>query len=336
MNTQYVFSVYESLMTSFGIFFRALIVLYTVYVGYVFYKSESRFSVCDMILSYLITASVYSVVFEWSWFYSVIIKTTLNMTLDTASFFISAATSNDAMGNFGSIHDVFKSLDQTLIDFYTAVQNLSPKGNILTYAWRYVCFIIAMIPLFMVFLAMYAAFFVIFCIAFFSMFIFYMIGGVCLLFVGFKETRHICFTWIRGLLNYMLLAVFAAVVMGICGKGIHDAVSLFAAQAETASVIVSDAYIKVFVWCTFCLAMILKTPDFAAHLTGTMAGSTSGVAGALSAGTSALGGGMLAGSKLAGGWAARKTWGLTRKGAGFAGNIGMNALEKLKIQRHAK
>lgn len=336
MNTKYVQNIYGNLMESFGLFFRAFVTLYTVYVGYRFYKAESKASVYDLLISYLIAAGIYAVVFEWTWFYDVIIETSVNLTLDLASFVISSATSLDGAINYNNVHEVFKSLDQTVIDFYTAIQSLSPKGNFITNAWRYVCFGLAMIPLFMAFLAMYAAFFVIFGVAFFSMFIFYVMGGICLLFAAFHETRHIFFTWVRGLLNYMLLAVFAAVIMGICGKGINDSVAIFATQSETASVIVSEAYLKVLIWCAFCLAMILKAPDFAAHMTGTMAGSTSGIAGALSAGTSALGGGILAGGKLAGLGAASGAWSAGKWGAGKLGGMGGNALQALKNMRNAK
>lgn len=336
MCTQYVASIYEGLMDSFGLFFRAIVTLYIVYTGFRYYKAESKVSVYDLLLSCVIASSIYSVVFEWAWFYDFVIKTAVNLTLDISSYFISKAPTSGGAEGFGNVHEVFNSLDQTVMVFFRSIQDLSPKGNLLTNAWRYVCFVLAMGPLFMAFLAMYAAFFVVFGVAFFSMFIFFILGGPCLLFVAFKETRHVFFTWCRGLLNYMLLAVVAAIVMGICGKGISEAVSAFTAQSETVSVIISESYLKILIWCAFCFAMILKSPDFAAHMTGTMAGSTSGIAGALSAGTSALGGGLFAASKFTGVAAGRAGWQGAKWGAGRIGSMASSAAEQLKRERNAK
>nr|WP_287412658.1 type IV secretion system protein [Pseudodesulfovibrio sp.] len=336
MNTQYVSAIYGELMESFGMFFRAFVTLYIVCTGYKFYKAESKMSVYDLLISCIIASSLYAVIFEWTWYYDFVIETAVNLTLDASSFFISSAPTSGGSEGFGNVHEVFRSLDQTVIDFFRAIEDLSPKGNFLTNAWRYFCFILAMIPLFTIFMAMYASFFVIFGIAFFSMFIFFIMGGPCFLFVAFKETRHIFITWCRGLLNYMLLAALAAIVMGICGKGISEAVLAFTMQSETVSIIVSDSYLKILIWCAFCLAMILKSPDFAAHMTGTIAGSTSGIAGALSAGTSALAGGLFVGSKMAGGAAGGAAWKGAKWGADKMGEGGMNALERLKRDRNAK
>lgn len=332
MNTQYVASIYGALMESFGMFFRAFVVLYIVWTGYKFYKAESRATVYDLVISCAIASAIYSAVFEWNWYYNTVIETVVELTLDISSFLISAAPHAIGSDGYGSVHEVFKSLDQTVVDFFSAIQALSPKGNFLINAWRYFSFILAMLPLFTVFLAMYAAFFVIYGIAFFSMFIFFVMGGICMLFAAFKETRHVFYTWCRGLLNYMLIAISAALVMGICGKGISEAVSAFTLQSQTISVIVSDSYLKILIWCAFCLAMILKTPDFAAHMTGSMAGSTTGIAGGLTAATSALGGGIFAGSKMAGGAA----WNQARQVGNQALSGGKNALERLKEQRGAK
>lgn len=336
MNSQYIEAVYADLMNSFGLFFRAFFVLYTVFTGYKWYKANSSFSAYDLIISYIIVASVYSCVLEMSWFYDVVIETTLNLTLDLSSFFISA-TNNLPLGeDISNVHELFKHLDATVLNFFNALENMAPKGVWLTNAWRYVCFVVAMLPLFMTFLAMYVAFFAIFGMAFFSMFIFFIVGGICMLFAAFPETRHIFYTWLRGLLNYMLLAVFAAVIMGICGKGIGDAVAVFTAQSEAAPVFVSDAYLKILVWCAFCLAMILKAPDFAAHLTGSMAGSTTGIAGGMSASASALGGGLWTASKMTGIGAAKGAWDVGKKGASRMAGGAMNALDVLKAKRNAK
>ena len=332
MNTQYVASIYGALMDSFGAFFRAFVILYIVWTGYRFYKAESRASVQDLLISCVLASTIYSAVFEWTWYYDTVIETVVELTLNISSFLISAAPHAIGSDGYGSVHEVFKSLDQTVIGFFGAIQDLSPKGNFLINAWRYFSFVLAMLPLFVVFLAMYTAFFVIYGMAFFSLFIFFVMGGICFLFAAFKETRHIFYTWCRGLLNYMLIAILAALVMGICGKGISEAVAAFTLQSQTISVIVSDSYLKILIWCAFCLAMILKTPDFAAHMTGSMSGSTTGIAGALTAGTSALGGGIFVGSKMAGGAA----WKQTRQVGNQVMTGGKNALEQLREQRRAK
>ena len=198
MNTQYVSAIYGELMEAFGVFFRAIVTLYIVYTGYKYFNAESKVAVWDLTISCIVASGIYGVVFEWNWFYGTVIETAVNLTLDASSFFISAAPSSGGHEGFGNVHEVFKSLDQTVVDFFNAVQELSPKGNLVTNAWRHVCFLLAMAPLFILFMAMYSAFFVIFGVAFFSMFIFFILGGPCFLFMAFKETRHVFFHLVQG------------------------------------------------------------------------------------------------------------------------------------------
>ena len=117
MNTQYIESIYSDLMRSFGVFFRAIFILYTVYIGYSWFNAKSQVSVYDLLISYLIVAGVYSCVLELSWFYDVVIETAIDLTLDTSSFFISATNKLPFGESASNIHELFKYLDATILDF---------------------------------------------------------------------------------------------------------------------------------------------------------------------------------------------------------------------------
>ena len=230
LNIDYIRSIYESLMSSFGIFLRAFFVLYTVWTGYKWYKAEVKESAYNLILSWILIAAIHSSVLEFNWYSSFVIKNLVNLTMDISAFFISATQkmkTADSLGNLNDVQSAFQGLDQMSATFFTAIWELSPKGNWVTNAWRYITYAIAMIPLFCLYLAMYASFFVIFGMAMFSMFIFFIFGGICFLFGAFKETRHVFFTWMRGVANYMLLAIFAAIIMSICSHFLADAIVLF-------------------------------------------------------------------------------------------------------------
>ncbi|KAB1437301.1 type IV secretion system protein [Pseudodesulfovibrio senegalensis] len=315
LNNIYLNSIYSTLMDYFCTPLRIGMLIYTLYIAYSL-STKGWEAMKSLTATYLYFLFLYSAFLEFSFFYENIVDVTIKTTMNLSSFFISAGEAKE----YTNVHEVFNKLDDTAMNFFQAIQKIAPDETFITNAGKYFTYAIAAIPLFALFIGMYTAFFVIFSIAIFSMYVFFVYGGPVFFLAAFPQTRSILKTWFRGLLNYALLVITASIIMGITASNLVDAIAQFQKQATSGESIFNLAYLKILIWCGFSLATILKSPDFAAHMTGSMAGSTTGIAGALSATSGAVGGGLLTmGHKgtqkslgilgKAGEWAHNKAWG---------------------------
>lgn len=201
--------------------------------------------------------------------------------------------------------------------------------------------LVAVVVLYFVFFTMFFAFLTIYCISYFSMCLFFLVGGIFILFGTIKQTRGLFFAWLRNLFQHGVTIVFASISLGLSFQGVSAAIKRLG-MLDAANIFTFD-YFSLIAWCLITLALILKSPDFAAGLTSTMAGSTAGIAGAMStaggAGAAALAGASGAGAAgAARGAIGAGSWLYNNRGnyKGGLADLGTSATQMLKNKLNIK
>ena len=327
LNIKYITKLYGLLMEYFKYPFRIILLAYIFYVAKCV-SADGFGKAKELVYTCLSVAFMYSALLEWEIYGEYVVKTILLLGIKLSGFFISISD----MNAYADPRDVFVALDKLALQFFHGIESAAPEGNFLVNAGRYVSYAIAAVPLFVLFAAMYMAFFIIFTIAFFGIFILLVIGGPILLLAAIKEMRTLLWAWLRGIANYLLLAIFVSIIMGITLMGLIESMTLFHDNAANGFGFLNVEYLKLLIWCGFSLGMLLKAPDFAAHMSGAAAGSTSGIAGGLSAVS-----GVFAGSALSFGrkGASRGMAAIGKASTGAKGYVG-DPTELLRKMRGAR
>jgi len=301
---KYFMQIFGSFMASFGGFARAFVMLYCLLMGVGYFRAafgehtkEIGWSIVLVIVLqfFVMETAVYK-----EWFVNPIKRTTMQM----ASFFVNAG-----MGGGDGLEGLFTRLDDAFVKMKTTVDAIFPTGNLIMFASDYIKATLTLGAMTLAFGAVYAAYVITLCMGFFSMYVLFVVGGVCIFFGAFKQTRHITWSWCRAVANYALLVIFASMIMGICVDGISHAMDKLAANSDPSLGYFTREIGYVICWSLLSLGLLLKSADYAAALSGGMAGSTAMITGGLAL----TGGAMFSASKLA--YNNR----FTRKGAEVAG-----------------
>ena len=306
----YFFDTYQHLMASFKGLFRAILILWTVLKGYECAVNKGESTLREILQTYISVVVVYFFVLETNAYSEFVVQPFLELVNDLCAFFTGHQSA-----------ELLQALDNQAVQFLEATTGIFNWSlNPLDYLFQFIAFLI----LNFTFFAMFFAFLAIYCISYFSMNIFFLVGGIFILFATIKKTRGLFFAWLRNLCQFALTIVFASITLGLCFKGISE--SVVKAQNLDTTHFWSFDFFSLIGWCLITIALFLKSSDFAAGLTTTMAGSTyqmaaamssaGGKTAALSAGTAVLSG---KGGAAAAGWIDQKT-------GGHAGN----AYERLK------
>lgn len=327
--SRFYLEMYQSMMDSFGIFFHSAFVLYFVFAGFQYlYGEKDGKDAKDIFITCLLVSSVYVLVLQSAGYFNYVIRPTFDLFTDLLTFLFGivekvssqnpTATGQAAyLQEINTMTDLFTGLDMMALEFIKSCKGLLPSSwALLNPAWA-VINLLAILLLIGAYLAMYCAFIFMFLLNYFMMWLLFYTGGIVLLLACFKQTRSIFWAWLKMMCNFALTAIFTAMVVAICYSGISQAV--FKMSTYTTSTIdFTGDFLGLFIWCILCFAITLKSPDIAAGLTSTVAGSTSGIAGMASmAGGQAMAGshavGMAAGKGTLGagvwGWNNRKDLG---------------------------
>lgn len=300
-------TIYQSLMASWpGMAFTTL---YIVIVGYMIIKGNAGEHAKDLGVSIILLLMLQSIVqtgyTEW------VSDPVISLAKGLGKL---AVDVSDSRG-----YDVFTSLDDGIGQIITTVGRISPTGNILTNAWTYIEVTFASLLMVVCFGLMYLVYLVLDLIAYFSLYMMLMVGGVFLWLGAFKAARPYTMAWLKAIANYVVWIFFLSAVMGFFMSTISDSVADLAAW----DVAVDGAFppsLGKMIFLTFLVYnLLLKTADWSASLTG----GTSMSPGIVTSGAGAIGGAVKAGltkgqdGKSAFGNAAREAGGLAT-GAGRA------------------
>ncbi|MBI9095266.1 MAG: type IV secretion system protein [Sphaerochaeta sp.] len=317
----YFFHIYDDLMANFGIFFRTMMVLYTVLIGYMWMtnKENSR----AFIKSWFLIAIFYTLVMESNAYMNTVYSPFIGLVEDISTYFLQGT----------SYTSVFASLDELAVKFIQTTGSLWPSG--INWPWDYALAVIGFVALYVFFFVMVFAFLAVYAISYFSICLFLLLGGVFILLGTIEHTKSMFFAWLKNLLQHAFTIIFASIILGVTSDGVLNSINDL--EQLDMNNIFSLKFVGFIGWCAINTVLFLKSADFAAGLTGTIAGSTAGLAGGM-----AKAGGLTA-AGTAGAGALGAHGGLA--GAGYlAGKAGMtrtqamagNALEMLKKKRGIK
>ena len=307
----YLLALFNQLMSSFSTFFRAIMVLFTAYTGFKIAMGNSH-NWLDILKPYLLVVLVYAMVLETDAYTTYIVNPFLDTVNNLSIFFAK-----------GESTMIFTALDQLALRFIDATTQVWPNSlNPFDHLFAFV----ALLILYFAFFVMFFAFLVIYCISYFAMNIFFLVGGIFILFGCIDQTRGLFFAWLRNISQFALTILFASITLGLTFNGIVTSVEKIE-YLDITNIFTFD-YLSLIAWCAITIALFLKCSDFAAGLTSTMAGSTAGIAGAMSVAA----GGMATASAGATGMAGGALGAGATRAASMTGMIprGMSATQALK------
>lgn len=303
---KYFMQIFGSFMASFGGFARAFVVLYCLLMGIGYLKARFGEHSKEIGWSIVLIITLQFFIMETAvykgWVVDPIKKTTVNL----ASFFVNAG-----MGSGDGLEGLFTRLDDAFVKMKTTVDAIFPTGNLIMFASDYIKATLTLGAMTLAFGAVYAGYVILLCMGFFSMYVLFVVGGVCIFFGAFKQTRHVTWSWCRAVANYALLVIFASMIMGICVDGISHAMDKLVANSDRSLGYFTREIGYVICWSLLSLGLLLKSADYAAALSGGMAGSTAMITGGLAM----TGGAMFAATKLA--YDNRFTRGAANKAGGW-------------------
>lgn len=317
----YFSSVHGLIMESFGLFFRGIMTLYTIFIGYMYMTNKNEGE--KLLKSYFLIAMFYLFVLETDAYAHGVYLPFIRFVENITSAFLGGENASS----------IFKTLDAVTVKFIQKSSALWPSGS-----WNpvdYIFAVVGYITLYAFFFTMVFAFLVIYVISYFSMCLFLLIGGIFILLGCIDKTRSMFFAWLKNLMQFAFTIIMASISLGVVSEGILESISTLG-RLDINNFLTID-FFGFLGWCALGIVLFLKSADWAAGLTGTIAGSTAGIAGGM-----AKAGGLTA-AGTAGAGALGAQGGLA--GAGYlAGKLGMSrtqaaagsALEMLKKMRGIK
>jgi len=317
---KYLALIFGSFMASFGGFMSAFVVLYLLLMAIAYFKSTFAEHTKEIGWSILLVILLQYFIMDFSAFKHWVVLPIRSTVIDIASFFANAGAGAGGDG----IEDLFIKLDQSVIKMKETIDYIFPHTNFLMDAGNYIKATMALGAMTLAFGAVYVAYILLLCVGFFSMYVLFVIGGPCIFFGAFKQTRFVTWSWCCALANYSLLVVFASLVMGICITGITSAMDVFAQNSDPSLGYFTREVGYVICWSLLSLGMLLKSADYASALSGGMAGSTAMITGGLAL----TGGALFSASKMATNNPATQLAGKgIRKGLGAIGNRAYSAMK---------
>lgn len=291
-------AIYPELMKSFGGMIRIMVTLYIVFCGYGIAAQRFKEATNEMMVSLGLVIFLHSLVMESGVYSHTITPLITKFFMGMANFFASAALRTGGMSGASDAFGVFPALDEMFVRLDRAQAAIEATALPIDLVKSKA--LLAMMGLRIIYCFMYGAFMAIMVMGFFSLHVLYLVGGICIFFAAFKQTRFVFYSWLRGIFNYGLLIVFASIVLSICIFGINDSLAKMVEAAEKTGEVFTRQYFTTIFWAFITVAMLLKVPDFASLLSGGSAGSTAGIAAGMGLVTSSIAKGVKMGMKPAG------------------------------------
>lgn len=329
----YINAIFPAFMESFSGMAYAFVVLYIIIMAYclVFNKGpvKDTASAIGCFISWILAIAIFvAMKDDFTQYKDWVVKPVIHTTTNLAGFFINTINGDSTSGS--GIEGLFAGLDQLSYKLFEFIQKYDPPGmSWASNAWGYMQAGLLLIALIASYCGAYVVFLVLLILGYFSLYVLFTVGGICIFLGCFSKTRFIFFAWLRAVVNYALVIVFTSIIMSICYFGLHQELTELIALKGSGSLFTSQ-YLSALCWSVLTFAVLLKGPDFAAALSGGQAGSTSGIAGGVGmvagAGASVMGFNAMAGQK-----------GALQAGASGLGAMGKAAADSNmgKIVQHA-
>lgn len=256
---------YQNFIEAFKPLAVVILTIYIIIVSWILLTGRSEKGK-ELFITVLLTTFISGIVFSYGVYKSWIMDTILFQSFKIQGFFLTMD---------GSLPShFFSGVDKTFELFYGQMGKIWEGTSILSSDGTLTMFVI--IVLSVIFGALYMVYAVLVIFSTFAIFVFFVIGGIPLFLAIIPKTRFIFYAWLRAILNYALIPIFAAIVMAISIKflnaSIEDLMKLDIRKNGVLNLAVGNAmFIGV-----LAIFFHLKAPEFAAALTG---GQPSGVGG---------------------------------------------------------
>lgn len=312
-------NIFSALQNEFQPFARSIVAIYIVIVSYNLFRGNTGAATTEFATSIFLIVALSGLVFESSAYQSWVFSPFTGTVTDISNFFVSKG----AGVPITSQGDIFKYMGTTMDKIYEITDKMERTVGLLDSFWISIKTGFAQLVLLGVYVACIAIYLYLILQAWFAIFMYMVIGGVCIFFAAFKGTRFITVSWLRALSHEGLTIIFSSLIMGISGNIIQELIKVFALQDFGESGVFTAQFFAVFLACAMGGLMLLKAPQLAASISGGSAGSTAGV-GAMVGGLAGLGFAKLKGT--AAGTAGAAWGGITNKGSEASGGwaIGRN------------
>jgi Type IV secretory pathway, VirB6 components len=273
----------SSVTSSFRGLANALVSVYFLLMGTLImwgYMPNPKREGVTLLLVVIVTNIVFNPGTYQEWVAGPILDTVKSL----GDFLVSKSTGGQSGSMFQILGDGMDKIMAVCVKMDQAADIWTPKLLISA--------VIAELALTLTYLAVLLVFIIINVLMWFGIYLLNVFGAVCLYFVIFPATRHIFFAWLRAIINYCLVIVFASLIMGVCLKVMSPRLDALAVlDFGTVNPLFNAATYTCIAINVLCWCMLLKAPDFAAALSGGSAGNTAGIAGVVSmAGGAAYGG----------------------------------------------
>lgn len=311
-------NIFGALQGSFRPFARTIVIIYVIIVGFNCFWGNFGPATKELGLSCLLIVGLSGLVFETSAYQSWVMDPFIGTVGDLSNFFVSKG----AGVPINSQGDIFIYMGSTLESIYKvsgqierAYSSINPLNWLTSLQiWG------AQIILGGSYVACIAIYLYLILQAWFAIFMYMIIGGICLFFAAFKGTRFLAVAWFRSLCHEGLTIIFCSLIMGISGNIIQELIKTLAGMEMGLTGVFTPQFLAVILASFMACLMLLKAPQLASSISGGSAGSTSGIAAAV--GTVA---GMgYAKMKGLGGGAAGFGMGVATGKGGGQGSLGRN------------
>ena len=256
-----------------------------------------------------------------------VITPVLNTVVNIAEF-----TVNQGASNGHGISDLFGRVENTIGKLMAFFDTVDVPGNFITNALLQIKVIGAYGLLALVLCVAYLVFIGLFLIALFGMFVMFFVGGICIFFAAFPETRFITWSWLRAIFTYGLEMIFASIVMAIFIEMLEMATSDVAATNIVRDGVFTQGYGALLFLSALCIWLLIKSNNYAASLTSGTSSGGGGMGGGIAGGVlGGIGSGLNMGGKLGGKAALGSADALAKKiGGSSAGNMAIRAYSKMR------
>ena len=278
----YTFDTYVVFTESARPFLIAFTTLYIMLMGLAI--TYGKVKAKDFAMSMLALMLAAGIAFNPDTYTSYITDLLSDTTINTASYFASKGKSSGIYGVFEQVNTTFD-----MITSYS--EKMEPTGNFITNSWLYIKAGTAIGLLGLFYLATIICFVGLFVMAWFSMHVLFVVGGVIVFLSGFDKTRFIFYAWLRSIFNHALIIVFASISISISLWLLEKSLTALE-QTDITQGVFTPQYFAALIMSVLSVFLLLKCPDLASGLTGGFAGRTSTLA-AFMSGAGSMGAGQM-------------------------------------------
>ncbi|WP_022669448.1 type IV secretion system protein [Desulfospira joergensenii] len=275
---EYIYTLFPMLLKSFGTFGRAFVLFYVTLTGIMIMKGKGGERTKELLISVILLPLLWGLVVETDLYIKWVIDPIDSLVFDLSSFFIGVI--QDGNSSATGLEGLFSNLDSLSHNIFDYLGGLKLPGGIMDGFWPFLKSAFLVILLIAIYSAAYVAFIVQIVLGFFSLYVMFALGGICIFFAAFKETRFIFYNWIKAIARHSMTIIFASIIMSVCYFGLYACLNDLM-KLEGSAGLFSPEYLAAVCWSILTFCTLRLSSEYAGDIVGVMPGSTASIAGAV-------------------------------------------------------